>query len=38
LNIIERKRWVKPYLGCYLGFAGDDRHYVLEDAPYCVTS
>jgi hypothetical protein len=33
LNIIERKWWVRSYLGCYLGLADDDRHYVLEDSP-----
>jgi hypothetical protein len=33
LNIIERKRWVRSYLGCYLGLVDDDRRYILEDDP-----
>jgi hypothetical protein len=31
LNVIERKRWVRPYLGCYLGLADDNWCCVLED-------
>jgi hypothetical protein len=33
LNVIERKRWVRPYLGCYLGLVDDDRRGVLEHEP-----
>jgi hypothetical protein len=28
-----RKRWIRPYLECYLGLADDDRCGVFEDAP-----
>jgi hypothetical protein len=33
LNIVERRRWVRPYLGCYLSLADDDRSGVLENCP-----
>jgi hypothetical protein len=33
LNIIERRRWVRPYLRYYLGLGEDDRHSVLENSP-----
>jgi hypothetical protein len=33
LNITERKRGVRSYLGCYLGLVDDDRCSVLEDEP-----
>jgi hypothetical protein len=28
-----RGRWVKPYLGYYLGFVEDNRRSVLENSP-----
>jgi hypothetical protein len=31
LNVIERKRWVKLYLGYYLELMDDDQRGVLED-------
>jgi hypothetical protein len=34
LNIIERRRWVRPYLGHYLEFGEDDGHGVLENSPF----
>jgi hypothetical protein len=33
LSVIERRRWVRPYLGCYLGLGEDDRRSVLENTP-----
>jgi hypothetical protein len=33
LNVIERRRWVNPYLGYYLGLGEDDRCSVLESRP-----
>jgi hypothetical protein len=33
LNIIERRRWVRPYLGYHLGLGEDDRCSVLENRP-----
>jgi hypothetical protein len=33
LNIIERKRRVEPYLGCYLRLADVDWHCILLDEP-----
>jgi hypothetical protein len=33
LNIIARWRWVRPYLGYYLGLVEDDRSSVLENSP-----
>jgi hypothetical protein len=33
LNIIERRRWVRPYLGYYLEFGEDDQRSVLKDGP-----
>jgi hypothetical protein len=29
LNIVERRRWVRPYLRYYLGLVDDDRRVVL---------
>jgi hypothetical protein len=31
LNAIERRRWVRPYLGYYLGLGEDDQRSVLEN-------
>jgi hypothetical protein len=33
LNINERRRWVRSYLGHYLGLGEDDRRSVLENNP-----
>jgi hypothetical protein len=33
LNIIERKRWVRVYLRCYLGCEDNDQCGVLENGP-----
>jgi hypothetical protein len=39
IRVLEtRDITVSPYLGCYLSLADDDRHCVLEDDPYRVTS
>jgi hypothetical protein len=33
LNVKEKKRWVRPYLRCYLSLVDDDRRCVLDDSP-----
>jgi hypothetical protein len=33
LNIIARGRWVRPYLGYYLGLVEDDRCSIPENNP-----
>jgi hypothetical protein len=33
LNIIERRRWLRPSLGQYLRLGEDDWHGVLENNP-----
>jgi hypothetical protein len=33
LDIIARGRWVKSYLGYYLGLVKDDQRSVLENSP-----
>jgi hypothetical protein len=33
LNVIERRRWVRPYLRYYLRLGEDDQRSVLENRP-----
>jgi hypothetical protein len=33
LNIVARRRWVRPYLGYYLGLVKDDRCSIPNNGP-----